>query len=177
MLACGYGGHLLASVYLEPAMRPPAAITAFVMLNLYAMYLAVGAFAFFISSISDRRGRAMVSIFAVLLLSFLINFVAQFWDPLKKSGPGEATLERSVATAPATGVGSLIPGLPSPNDDEQVATGPSLAMFSVLHYYRPAIIIQRELLPARDIGLLLSIAAVFLGMAAVVLRRRSICTV
>ncbi len=83
MLTVGWTGHFLASGALQPDMRPGAAATLFVMLNLLAVYVAVGSFAFLVSAFSDRRTRAIGIVFAVLLMSFLLNFLAQFWDPAK----------------------------------------------------------------------------------------------
>jgi hypothetical protein len=41
----------------------------------------VGGLAFLVSAVSDRRGRAIAVIFAILLASFLLNFLAQLWRP------------------------------------------------------------------------------------------------
>ncbi|MEZ6124050.1 MAG: ABC transporter permease subunit [Planctomycetaceae bacterium] len=84
ILATGFCGHLLASGTLQPQMRPPAAAAAAVMTNLLGVYLAVGGLAFMVSACSDRRGRAIGLMFAVLLASFLLNFLAQFWEPARK---------------------------------------------------------------------------------------------
>jgi len=83
ILALGWTGLFLASDSLQPDMRPAASATLFVMLNLLAVYAAVGAFAFLVSSFSDHRTRAIGAVFGVLLMSFLLNFLAQFWDPAK----------------------------------------------------------------------------------------------
>ncbi|MEO2019720.1 MAG: ABC transporter permease subunit [Fuerstiella sp.] len=83
ILSVGFSGHWLASSTLEPNMRPGAFATFGVMANLMAVYLAVGGLAFLVSCSSDRRGRAVGIMFAILLMSFLLNFVAQFWDPAK----------------------------------------------------------------------------------------------
>jgi succinate-acetate transporter protein len=55
----------------------------FVVANLFAVYLVVGSFTLLISAFSERRTRALGVVFAVLLLSFLLNFLAQFWEPAK----------------------------------------------------------------------------------------------
>ena len=55
-----------------------------VLLNLFCLYGAVGGFAWLVSSLSDRRGRAMTLVFLVLLALFLLNYLAQFWQPLQK---------------------------------------------------------------------------------------------
>ncbi|MCA9035650.1 MAG: ABC transporter permease subunit [Planctomycetaceae bacterium] len=165
ILGLGYAGHLLASMFLQPGMRPPAVVTLFVMCNLLAVYLAVGGFAFLISSVSDRRGRAIGVVFAVLLFTFLINFVAQFWDPLKSISTNDSSVANVVAGA-------------GENSDAATADSASgIAMLSVMDYYRPAIIIQSGAFPWSDVAVLLFFAAFSWTIAGVCLSRRSICTV
>lgn len=84
ILAIGFLGHLAASRWLEPDMLPGALATFSVLCNLFAVYLAVGAVTFLVSAASDRRGRTIGIVFGILLFSFLLNFLAQFWDPAKK---------------------------------------------------------------------------------------------
>jgi ABC-type transport system involved in multi-copper enzyme maturation permease subunit len=80
ILSCGCAGHLLASGFVHPEMRLPFRSALLVLGNLAAVYLAVGGLAFLLSACSDRRGRAVGIVFAVLLLSFLLNFLAQFQE-------------------------------------------------------------------------------------------------
>ena len=40
----------------------------------------MGAFSWLVSACSNRRGVALTIVFVVLLTSFLLNFLAQFWD-------------------------------------------------------------------------------------------------
>ena len=54
------------------------------MVNLYCVYVAVGGIAFLVSAWSDRPGQAIAIVFALLLISFLFNFLAQFWGPAKQ---------------------------------------------------------------------------------------------
>ena len=54
--------------------RPLAVIA-----NLYCLYVAVGALVGLVSSLSDRRGRTVAVVFAIVLASFLFNFLTQFW--------------------------------------------------------------------------------------------------
>jgi hypothetical protein len=84
MLATGYLGHVLASPAMPPDMRPGPKLAATILTNLYCVYLAVGGIAFLASAISNRRGLAMGEVFALVLASFLLNFLAQFWPPAKK---------------------------------------------------------------------------------------------
>lgn len=81
LLAIGCSGHWLCSGLLQPNMRPGRQATVFVLFNLYSVYAAVGGISFFVSACSDRRGRAVGVIFALLLVTFLLNFLAQFWPP------------------------------------------------------------------------------------------------
>jgi len=55
-----------------------------ILINLYCLYLAVGGLAWLISSLSDRRGNAITVLFVILLALFLLNYLAQFWQPLSK---------------------------------------------------------------------------------------------
>ena len=61
-----------------------AARVAIVLVNLAALYLAVGAFAWLMSALSDRRGRAMTTAFVVVVASFLLNYLGQFWTLLER---------------------------------------------------------------------------------------------
>jgi O-antigen/teichoic acid export membrane protein len=54
-----------------------------VLLNLAVLYLSVGSFAWLMSAASDRRGRAMAVSFVVVVVSFLLNYLAQFWTVLE----------------------------------------------------------------------------------------------
>lgn len=84
ILLMGLLGHRLAAPSMPASMRPELGRVALVMANLYGVYVAVGGIAFLVSALSDRRGRAVALIFAILLLSFLLNFLAQLWQPAKQ---------------------------------------------------------------------------------------------
>jgi hypothetical protein len=55
-----------------------------VMVNFFSVYIAVGGIALLVSALSDHRGRAVAVVFAILLASFLLNFIANFWQPAKR---------------------------------------------------------------------------------------------
>ncbi|MCK6456109.1 MAG: hypothetical protein L6Q92_06220 [Phycisphaerae bacterium] len=57
---------------------------AIVCVNLFALYLAVGASAFAISAAATRRGPAIGLISGALLVSFALNFLAVFWSPARR---------------------------------------------------------------------------------------------
>jgi ABC-type transport system involved in multi-copper enzyme maturation permease subunit len=84
LICMGLLGHRLAAPSMPDEMRPVMSRVVVVMANLFCVYLAVGGIAFLISACSDRRGRAIAIIFALVLASFMLNFVAQFWMLAKK---------------------------------------------------------------------------------------------
>lgn len=51
--------------------------------NLFALYLAVGGAATMASSWSSRRGTAVAVVLALLLGSFLLTFLAQYWEAVE----------------------------------------------------------------------------------------------
>ena len=89
----GYAGHLLTSLTVQPEMRLSVFHTMLVVVNLGAVYLAIGSFSFLVSALSNRRGRAIGVVFAVLLASFLLNFLAQFQDWAKLISPWLSVME------------------------------------------------------------------------------------
>ncbi len=54
-----------------------------VVVNFFCQYIAVGGMAFLVSSLSDRRGRAVGILFGVVVASLFLSFLAQFWEPAK----------------------------------------------------------------------------------------------
>jgi ABC-type transport system involved in multi-copper enzyme maturation permease subunit len=77
-------GNLLGGLGTPPGHRPELARLLIVLVNLFCLYLAVGGLAWLVSSFSDRRGRAKTALFVVLLALFLLNYLAQFWQPLQR---------------------------------------------------------------------------------------------
>jgi ABC-2 type transport system permease protein len=84
LLALGLLGNWLGGLGLPPAQRAQFTRILIVLLNLFFLYCAVGSFAWLISSFADRRGRATTTVFLVVLALFLLNYLAQFWQPLEK---------------------------------------------------------------------------------------------
>ncbi len=84
VLLMGLLGHRIATNAMPHAMRPELSRTMLVTVNLYGVYVAVGGIAFLVSAFSNRRGRAMATVFGIVLMSFLLNFVAQFWEPARQ---------------------------------------------------------------------------------------------
>jgi ABC-2 type transport system permease protein len=81
LIGTGLVGHRLGIVAGGSAHQPAFGRMAVVTVNLWCLYLAVGGLAFLVSAVSERRGRAIAVVFGVLLASFLLNFLAQFWPP------------------------------------------------------------------------------------------------
>ena len=83
VVAGGLAGHLVGS-WLGPLGSATISLRTMVtILNLYCLYVAVAGMACLVSSLSDRRGRAVAIVFGIVLASFLLNFLAQFWQPAK----------------------------------------------------------------------------------------------
>jgi ABC-type transport system involved in multi-copper enzyme maturation permease subunit len=84
IIAIGSMGYFIGAGRLSAADRPPFSAVALVQVNFLCVYIAVSGMGFLISALSDRRGRAIVVILAMVLSSFLLNFLAQFL-PLAQS--------------------------------------------------------------------------------------------
>ena len=82
-------GHWLAGILAPTRQTQPPRLALLLVSNLFCVYLAVGGIACLVSAISNVRGRAMGVVFALVLASFLLNFLVQFWPslaPLKPLG-------------------------------------------------------------------------------------------
>ena len=84
VVCAGTAGHVLVARQFANGMRPALTTTLMILCNLFSMYAAVGSVTFLVSALSDRRNRAIGAIFAVLLVSFLLNFLAPFWKPARQ---------------------------------------------------------------------------------------------
>jgi ABC-2 type transport system permease protein len=81
MIGAGAIGYAIGSTAVPFENRPEWTLVWFVLINLFCLYVAVGGVAFLVSSLSERRGRAVFTVFAIVVASFLMNFLAQFWAP------------------------------------------------------------------------------------------------
>lgn len=84
VLAFGFIGHLVRAPGMPAEMRPAMFRIVLVMINFYCVYIAVGGVTFLVSALSDRRGRAVAIVFSIVLASFLLNFLARFWEPVEQ---------------------------------------------------------------------------------------------
>jgi ABC-type transport system involved in multi-copper enzyme maturation permease subunit len=83
VVAMGLAGSLIGARFVTPEMRSDPSTLVIVVIHLYCLYLAVAGVACLVSSLSNRRGRAGGAVFAIVLVSFLLNFLAFFWVPAK----------------------------------------------------------------------------------------------
>ena len=84
-LVCfGYLGSALGYLWVPPEGRPEAHRIVFILVNLYCLYLSVGALSLMVSALSDRRGRAVGTVLAIVLTLFLLNFLGQYFGPLDR---------------------------------------------------------------------------------------------
>ncbi|MBI2827545.1 MAG: ABC transporter permease subunit [Planctomycetia bacterium] len=84
MLVAGFVGNELGGWNVPGGERPRLGRMIVVVANLFCVYVAVGGLAWLVSAASDRRGPAITVVFVILLSSFLLNFLAQFWEPAER---------------------------------------------------------------------------------------------
>ena len=84
VLALALIGSLIGMQLAPSDLRPEFSRLLIVIANLFALYAAVGAFAWLMSSLSDRRGRAVTVVLIVLVASFLLNYLALLWPAARK---------------------------------------------------------------------------------------------
>ena len=84
LVSFAYLGSTLGYLWVPAEDRPEAQRIVFILVNLYCLYLSVGALSLMASALSDRRGRAIGIIFAVVLTLFLWNFLGQYFEPLDR---------------------------------------------------------------------------------------------
>ncbi len=80
VIAMGIAGNRIGGA-LVSAEGPDLARLLVVAANLYCLFVAVGGVACLVSAASDHRGRAIATVFGIVLASFLLSFLAQFWEP------------------------------------------------------------------------------------------------
>ena len=81
LLASGFTGFVVSTWMLAAELRPVMCNTLLTLLNLFAVYVAVGGMVHGISSACDRRSVAMGIAVAFLLASYLIHFLSTLWAP------------------------------------------------------------------------------------------------
>ncbi len=81
IIALGLVGNRIGSLLVATPIPFQPKSVLIVIVNLFSLYLAIGGLGWLISSLSERRGKAIAIVFSILLASFLLSFVAQFWEP------------------------------------------------------------------------------------------------
>lgn len=81
LLATTIAGNRLGTSLVASATPWPVGQISIVAVNLFSLFLAVAGLGWLVSSLSNRRGKAIAVVFALLLASFLLSFLAQFWEP------------------------------------------------------------------------------------------------
>ena len=76
----GVVGHLIG-LSLAKADPPPFKILMIAFTNAYAIYFSICGLGILISSLSERRGRAIGAVMTLVVSSFMINFIAEYWEP------------------------------------------------------------------------------------------------
>jgi hypothetical protein len=84
ILAAALGGNVIGALNLPAEQRPQLSRLLIVVVNLFSLYVAVGGLAWLVSSFSDRRDRALTVLFLALLALFLLNYLAEVWQPLQR---------------------------------------------------------------------------------------------
>jgi ABC-2 type transport system permease protein len=80
ILLLGVAGNVLGNQVAQGSLGSDPGHLVIVLVNLLCLYLAVGGVAWLVSALSDRRGRAIGTVFAFCLGEFLLNYLAQFWS-------------------------------------------------------------------------------------------------
>ncbi len=83
VMTMAIAGHRFGNLFSPPEFVLSTGILLKIVGNLFCLYLAVGGVAFAVSSLSDLRGRAIAVVLAIVMASFLLNFLAQVWAPAK----------------------------------------------------------------------------------------------
>ncbi len=84
LIALTLVGNVIGGIGAPEGTRPPTARLPIAAVNLLAIYWAVGGLAWLCSALSSRRGRTIGVIVGIVLASFLLNFLAEFWLPAKR---------------------------------------------------------------------------------------------
>lgn len=83
LVASALAGQWIGGVWIRGGELFSGARLAAILVNLYCLWIAVGAIGLLASAASERRGRAVAVVVAVVLVSFLWNFIAALWEPAR----------------------------------------------------------------------------------------------
>src|SRR6185295_3827306 len=80
VLAMGLAGSEFGHQFVPAEARPDPGRVAVVVANLYLLAMTVAGITFLLSTLTDRRGRAVGWAFGIVLTCLLWNFLAQYWN-------------------------------------------------------------------------------------------------
>ena len=83
VISCGFVGFELSVWAFGVQGAPPPGVLARTLLNFFASYMVVAGITQVFASIGDRRGKVKGFAVGVVLGCYLINFLAQFWQPAR----------------------------------------------------------------------------------------------
>ncbi|MFQ5489891.1 MAG: ABC transporter permease subunit [Phycisphaerae bacterium] len=86
MIGMGLFGFWIGNFTIPVDSRADFSRIVVIALNCLCLYLSVGSLAFLASALSERRGKAIAAVVAIVLASFLLNFLTQFSDTAAKLG-------------------------------------------------------------------------------------------
>lgn len=84
VLLMGLAGCLLGGLSVAPENRTDFSLLVVIVANLFCLYLTVGGLAFVVSTLSERRGRAIAVVSALVLSSYFLSVLAQYWGFAEK---------------------------------------------------------------------------------------------
>lgn len=84
LLACAWTSFRLSQATLPPELHPEPLGTLYAVLNLFAVYLAVGGSVQAIATWCNRRGQAMGLSLGFLLASYFVQFLSTLWEPAER---------------------------------------------------------------------------------------------
>jgi ABC-2 type transport system permease protein len=80
VIAMGLAGSLIGGWSVPQDLKVKPEYLIIIISNLFCMYFAVAGIACLVSSMSNRRGRAVSVVFAIVVASLFLSFLAQFSD-------------------------------------------------------------------------------------------------
>lgn len=128
-------GSRIGNHFIAPEMRPALASVLKIQVNIFGMYAVVAGLGFCSSSLTSRRGRAVLATLMLVLGSFLINYLSLVWDEAKRFN-----------------------------------------VLSILHYFRPLIMMTQGQWPWRDLAILYGVGGGLWLLGGVVMSRRDLAT-
>jgi ABC-type transport system involved in multi-copper enzyme maturation permease subunit len=84
LLACGLLGFLVSAATLPAELEPELDRVLLTLANLLALYLALGGVVQCVAALCSRRGGAIGIALAVLLGSYLVQFLSTLWAPAER---------------------------------------------------------------------------------------------